>query len=1261
MYVCDAGRPRGRLAGPVAAVAAVSLAAGLSGAVAAPSPSPALERLATGPTSAKALKAEARLRKLEDRALGGAHAAEHAAVRAKTRRVKAARLRAGLRPLLPPSSRRRGLRALAVGDPAQVGRWGPSRTVPAVAVHATLLPTGNILFVQQDGSSRGVGYVYDPVSGDGHRVDPPANLFCAGQVQLADGRILFTGGTLNYTGGDRWFGLNQLWIFDPYAETWTRQVDMRKGRWYPTATRLPDGRVMITSGWDETGTLTTNTDVEIFTPGGATGSIQLVHTGRPVQFYPHYLVLPDGRALLGGPGRSNSAFFDLATYQFTDLPILPESRVGYGGGVLLPGPPSGSTVAFLAGGGGTPNTHRLNLQNAAAGWTNAAPLPQTRRNLNTVLLPDGTLLGVGGNSTGEEGLPQRETLLYTPSANTWTRLADQTEQRAYHSTALLLPDGRVWSGGDNTASGGGNASDAVEVFEPPYLFRGSRPSVTAAPSQLGYGNAFSIQADGAPTRAVLMSPGSATHGNDMNQRHVELAVSATAGGLTATAPANANLAPPGDYMLFVLTADGVPSVARWVRLGSGAPPPPPPNQPPAASFTVVPASPLTGQQVTFTDTSTDADGTIAARAWDTDDDGSYDDGTGTTAARTFTAPGTYTVRVQVTDDDGAPATTSRQVVVADQPPPNQAPTAAFTVSPASPQTGQSVTFTDSSTDADGTIASRAWDTDDDGSYDDGTGATASRAFPSAGTFTVRLRVTDDDGAPATTSRQVTVTGAPPPPPPGNLIANPSFEVNTVGWSGFQGSLAREVLAGAPNGGAVARATRSSGTYFTLDGGDNVTSTAAATYTATAWVKAANASSVGKPIQIKLRERTPSGTTVADVGSPNLTLTTSWQQITVQRTTAAGNRLGVRLSHTSAVAGDAFHADAITLSTGGVEPPPNQSPSASFTSSPSAPQTGQSVTFTDTSTDADGTIASRAWDTDDDGTYDDGTGATASRAFPSAGTFTVRLRVVDDDGAPATTSRQVVVADQPPPNQAPTAAFTVSPASPQTGQSVTFTDSSTDADGTIASRAWDTDDDGSYDDGTGTTASRAFPSAGTFTVRLRVTDDDGAPATTSRQVTVTGAPPPPPPGNLIANPSFEVNTVGWSGFQGSLAREVLAGAPNGGAVARATRSSGTYFTLDGGDNVTSTAAATYTATAWVKAANASSVGKPIQIKLRERSQVGVVVADVGSVSVSLSTAWQQVTVQRAPSVGNRLGVRLSHTSAVAGDAFHADAITLTTGG
>jgi PKD repeat protein len=317
---------------------------------------------------------------------------------------------------------------------------------------------------------------------------------------------------------------------------------------------------------------------------------------------------------------------------------------------------------------------------------------------------------------------------------------------------------------------------------------------------------------------------------------------------------------------------------------------------------------VVGQSVTFTDASVDPDGTIVARAWDVDDDGQFDDGTGTSVSRTFTSTGSFTVRVRVTDDDQAMSTGTRTVTVAATPPANQPPTASFTVSPGSPQTGEAVTFTDTSTDGDGTISARAWDTDDDGQYDDGTGTTATRTFTVAGPHTVRLRVTDDDQAQATTSRQVTVAA---PPSGTNLLTNPSFEVNLGGWGSWQASLARVTGTGAPDGAWFARATRSSGTSFTIDdAATSITSTVAGrTYTATAWARAGSAGSVGKTAQLKLRERTSGGTVVADAGSPQITLTTSWQKLTVTRTAAAaGNTLGVRVSVGNAASGTVLDAD-----------------------------------------------------------------------------------------------------------------------------------------------------------------------------------------------------------------------------------------------------------------------------------------------------------------------------------------------------------------
>jgi hypothetical protein len=151
-------------------------------------------------------------------------------------------------------------------------------------------------------------------------------------------------------------------------------------------------------------------------------------------------------------------------------------------------------------------------------------------------------------------------------------MATQPEGRGYHSTAVLLPDASVVSAGGDTDPVRGYVNDIAEVFSPPYLFRGPGPAVASSPASVGYGAQFAIGASGQVSRAVLIAPAATTHSNDMNQRHVELAITPSAGGVLAASPPSSNVAPPGPYMLFLLNAQGVPSAARWVWVGVPVPP-----------------------------------------------------------------------------------------------------------------------------------------------------------------------------------------------------------------------------------------------------------------------------------------------------------------------------------------------------------------------------------------------------------------------------------------------------------------------------------------------------------------------------------------------------------------------------------------------------------------------------------------------------------------------------------------------------------------
>jgi hypothetical protein len=161
--------------------------------------------------------------------------------------------------------------------------------------------------------------------------------------------------------------------------------------------------------------------------------------------------------------------------------------------------------------------------------------------------------------------------LWNPATETWTMLASASVPRLYHSSAMLLPDGRVMT------NGGDRISD-VEVFSPPYLFKGARPTMSGVPASIGWGQQFTVQSPDAANigKVTLIRLGSPTHAFDMNQRLNVLQFTRAAGTVSITTPPNANLAPPGHYMLFIVNGNGVPSVGSIVQVSGTAPPPPPP-------------------------------------------------------------------------------------------------------------------------------------------------------------------------------------------------------------------------------------------------------------------------------------------------------------------------------------------------------------------------------------------------------------------------------------------------------------------------------------------------------------------------------------------------------------------------------------------------------------------------------------------------------------------------------------------------------------
>jgi hypothetical protein len=252
--------------------------------------------------------------------------------------------------------------------------------------------------------------------------------------------------------------------------------------------------------------------------------------------------------------------------------------------VLLP--PAQAQRVMLIGGGpdgkqnktdAIDNVDIVDFHDAVPRFVPAAPLGLPRLHLNAVLLPDRTVFVTGGSLKQEDApLARLQSEIYDPASNEWTLTAAATVPRLYHSTALLLPDGRVVAAGGNPEGGhhvpwneDEDEEMRLEVFSPPYLFRGARPVVTAAPLEWKYGQTLAIQTPDAAAIAFvsLVRNCVTTHSYDSNQRLVDLPITARhPQALDLALTNNPNLAPPGHYMLFLIDNDGVPSLAHWIHV-----------------------------------------------------------------------------------------------------------------------------------------------------------------------------------------------------------------------------------------------------------------------------------------------------------------------------------------------------------------------------------------------------------------------------------------------------------------------------------------------------------------------------------------------------------------------------------------------------------------------------------------------------------------------------------------------------------------------
>jgi hypothetical protein len=432
------------------------------------------------------------------------------------------------------------------------------------AIHMLHLPTGKILYwaFGNGRTHNSRTRIYDPAMGDQRDiVAEHTALFCGGQTGLPDGRFLVAGGAHSQNETD---GLTrEAGVFDPWMEMWHRVADLNCVRWYPSVTTMADGRVIVFNG--QRGTDRCADTPEIYDPAANTWTL-LADAVKRYGNYPRVFVDPQGDLALLGRG-TTPWIFDVEARRYR---ALPKTIAGGAAAMYLPGKvlKSGADNRALT----SPSSQAavIDLNAASPAFRLVAPMHFRRSRHTMKVLPNGEVLVVGGFD--ENNVPVLQPEIWNPETEQWRLVAPMALQRLYHSATLLWRDGRVLAAGGGSAGREQRTNETGEWYSPDYLFRGPRPTIGSAPAAANYGAAFDIETPdaGAVTKISLLRLDAPTHAFDGNQRFMWLGFTrASDTTLRVEAPANANIAPPGYYQLFLLSAEGVPSVSAYVRIGPG--------------------------------------------------------------------------------------------------------------------------------------------------------------------------------------------------------------------------------------------------------------------------------------------------------------------------------------------------------------------------------------------------------------------------------------------------------------------------------------------------------------------------------------------------------------------------------------------------------------------------------------------------------------------------------------------------------------------
>ena len=457
--------------------------------------------------------------------------------------------------------------------PEVVGQWSSVITLPIVAIHMHLLPNGKVLIWQDDDRSPRVGgltvaYVWDVGAGTTTQVNNTSvNEFCSGHAFLPDGRLLVAGGHDTQDND----GIRDAFIFNSSNNSWTpTNLPMATGRWYPSAVTVGNGEIAVVSG-NEIGVGVVTTP-EVWQTNSGGGWRSLTNASLSLPLYPMMHLAPNGKVFVSGPDSTTRYLDTSGTGAWTTVATRVGGNREYGSAVMY----DVGKVLIMGGGDPVVNTAEvIDLNAGSPAWSSVGNMASARRQMNATILPNGKVFVTGGttNASNEPAGQVLSSEMWSPSTGNFTTMASAQTPRLYHSTAILLPDGRVISAGGGRP---GTEYKNAEIFSPPYLFvsgggAATRPTIDSHLSKsVQPGSTIFVTTPDATniSDVTLIALSSVTHTRNMNQRFNRLSFTQGMGGLNVTLPSSSNSIPPGTYMLFILNSNGVPSAAQFINVNS---------------------------------------------------------------------------------------------------------------------------------------------------------------------------------------------------------------------------------------------------------------------------------------------------------------------------------------------------------------------------------------------------------------------------------------------------------------------------------------------------------------------------------------------------------------------------------------------------------------------------------------------------------------------------------------------------------------------